>query len=132
MAVLQTTGYGKSKKEVEAMTIEEIKKKENYCIKWNAWRVSEDVVSHVHMEPGPEGDLILGLTTDELSNQFFNNTGYLQMYHKPGKEKRKSWPGYNYFRQIENFMSDHTEKGELYLEYLVGGCTYEDLYPFVQ
>ena len=78
-----------------------------------------------NMEPGLAGEL---MPTDELSYHFFSNTGYLQMYHKAGKEKRTSLLGYNYFRKIENFMSDQAEKGELYLEYLVGGCTYGELY----
>ena len=92
------------KEEVEAMTIEEITKEENDCMDQHAWRVSDDVVSCVRMEPGPTGDLILGLKIDELSNHFFNNTTYLQMYYKAGKEKRKSLPGYSYFQKIKTFM----------------------------
>ena len=45
---------GKLKEEVEVMTIEEIPKEEfNDCKERNAWRESEDVVSCVHIEPGP-------------------------------------------------------------------------------
>jgi hypothetical protein len=80
------------------------------------------------MEPGPAGDLMLCLVEDELPNQFFFNTKYFQIYHKAGKVKKKELPGYHYFTKIQNFMEDHTERGELFMEYRIGLCTKKGLY----
>ncbi len=87
---------GKSAKEIEAMTIDEIEKEEEECMKRNAWMVAEEVVEHVNMEPGPANDLMLAMLTDDSNNHFFYNAQELQAFHKSGKAKRKTLPGYNY------------------------------------
>lgn len=120
---------GITEEDIEAMGIDEIAKEEDECMERNAWKVADEVVERVHMEPGPAGDLMLGMLTEKPPNHFFYNTAELQIYHKSGKEKRKCLPGYNYFKKIEKFMDEHIERGELYLEYLMGGCTKDNDYP---
>ena len=56
-----------------------------------------------------------------------NNTNYLTNYHKTAKGKQKLLPGYHYFRKNERFI-EHIEKGELYMEYLMGACRKDGLY----
>ena len=43
------------------MTNEEISAEEETCMESNAWRVAEEVCERVHMEPGPAGDLMIGI-----------------------------------------------------------------------
>ena len=83
----------------------------------------------VHMEPGPASDLMLSLFEQDLSKHFFYNTKYLIQYHKAGKEKKKSVPGYNHFKKVETFMEEHGEKGELFYEKRVGNYTKDRSVP---
>ena len=62
------------------------------------------------------------MVTDKLEDQYCYNTDYLNAYHKASKAKEKDLPGYNYFGIIENFLSDHFERGELFFEYRQGSC----------
>jgi hypothetical protein len=118
----------KSCEEREAMAIEEINQAEENCMKENAWRVAQEVCERIHMEPGPAGDLMLGMMEDDVSNQFFYNTKELTAYQKTAKSKRRSLPGYYYLKKVEDFIGDHIEKGELYLEYRLGSCTKDKMY----
>ncbi len=119
----------KTAAEVEAMSIDDINQIEEDAIKDNAWQVCNEVTKRIHMEPGPAGDLMLAMTDQPLSQHFFSNTRYLQDFHKSGKEKRKSLPGYYYFQKILKFMEDHTDKGELYMEVRIGHCTRDGYNP---
>lgn len=107
--------------ELNKMTQDQLQALEEDCMKQNAWRVCEDVCERVHMEPGPAGDMMLCMVEDETL--FFYNIKELVDYQKSGKAKRKLLPGYNYFKKMENFIDEHGEKGELFLEYRLGGCT---------
>ena len=59
--------------ELEEMTIEEISAEEKTCMESNAWRVAQEVCERVHVEPGPAGDLMIGIV-DDMSDIFFYNT----------------------------------------------------------
>ena len=103
-----------------------LKKLEKELVEKNAWKVAQTVRERVHMEPGPAGDLMYS----EVSKpeQFFYNTQYLQDFHKSGKEKKKSLPGYHYFQKISNFVETHIRRGELFLEFRKGVCTRDGEY----
>ena len=110
------------KEELKNMTLQQINKLEEDIAEKNAWRVAHGVRERIHMEPGPAGDLMFAEVENESSAQFFNNTAYLLDYNKAGKEKKKHIPGYNYFLKIANFVDEHTERGEIFMEYRKGMC----------
>ena len=89
----------KSQDELYNMTIDEILQVEEECIQKNVLKVAEDLCSRVHMEPGPAGDLMIGMLTDKQKHQFFYNNDYLKMYRKASKKKKKECPGYYYLLQ---------------------------------
>lgn len=100
--------------ELEKMTIQDIENLEEEFTQKNVLKVCCDVKDRIHMEPGPANDLMLAFVDDTKKNHFFYNTDHLVEYHKAGKEKRRTLPGYNYFKKIENFMDNHSVRGELF------------------
>jgi hypothetical protein len=116
--------------ELKAMTQDQLEAAEEECMEKNAWRVCEDVCQRVHMEPGPAGDMMLCMVED--ASLFFYNTKELVQYQKSPKGKRKALPGYHYFKKIENFIDEHGEKGELFIEFRLGRCTKDGLYSLCE
>ena len=121
-----------TKEEIDAMTLDELKTEEASCMKKNAWRVCQDVhvSERIHMEQGPAGDMMLAMVEDETL--FFYNNRELVTYQKASKSNRKGLPGYHYFRKIEEFIDEHFEKSELFLEYRFGNCTRDGDYNLCQ
>ena len=114
------------------MTKDELDSKEEECTRKNAWNVCRNVSECIHMEPGPAGDLMLSMLEEE--HLFFYNSLELMKHLKiktTAKSQQYKLPGYYYFNKIEMFIDEHGERGELFIEYRLGGCT-KDGYEMCQ
>ena len=120
--------YGRE--ELDAMTKEELESKEEECTQKNAWNVCRNVSERIHMEPGPAGDLMFSMVEEE--QLFFYNSQELSTFLKTAKSQRYGLPGYHYFSKIETFIDEHSERGELFLEYRLGACTKDGDYAMCQ
>ena len=85
---------GLEKEQIDLLSVEEIKKREEDAVECNAWRISHDIAARIDGEPGPAGDCMKALVTSNVANQFFFNTKYLHAYTsaKSEVEKPSSWP----------------------------------------
>ena len=107
-------------KEIEKLTVAEMKELEEETMERNAWRVSEEVVSRIDGEPGTAGDCMKALVTNKRHQQFFFNTEYLQKYNATKSEKKKvQVPGHHYFKKIDSIISTSMISGEIFHEYCV-------------
>ena len=100
----------------------DITSKEEEAMEKNAWSVAQDDCQRILMEPGPAGDLVLGMVED-----FFYNTQYLVQFYMASEIRNRFVPGYHYFQKISTFIKEHQER-ELYLEYLMGAFRKDGLY----
>ena len=94
--------------------------------KKNAWKVAEEVTKIIDDEPGPAGDYMKSYVTTRQEQQFFFNTTYLLQYTSTKSDiNRATVPGNAYFSKIEKFTQEHSESGEMYMEFLKGSCEKE-------
>ena len=89
-------------KEIEKLTVAEMKELEEETMERNAWRVSEEVVSRIDGEPGTAGDCMKALVTNKRHQQFFFNTEYLQKYNAAKSEKKKIQVPGHHLRDCDN------------------------------
>ncbi len=68
----------------------------------------------------------------EEEELFFYNSQELSKYIKTARSQRYKLPGYHYFSKIERFINDHSERGELFIEYRLGGCSNDGEYVMCQ
>jgi hypothetical protein len=114
---------GLTSEEIDHLSSNELKEKENLCMEKNAWRVAYEVAAMIDDEPGPAGDFIKCYVTQQEKNQFFFNQRYLMKYAAVKTEaKKEQVPGCNYFKKIYTFIDSHCLLGEMFLEYLKGSC----------
>mgnify|MGYP002804378268 CR=1 FL=1 len=54
--------------------------------------------------------------------QFFFNTQHLRKFVSSSEARQNDVPGTAYFKKITQFIEEHMEVGELYLEYIKENC----------
>ena len=112
---------GLTEDEVNNLSVTDLQKRENDCMEKNAWKVAEEVAKIIDDEPGPAGDNVKSYMTTRQEKQFFLNTTYLLQYTSTKPEiNRVKVPGNAYFSKIEKFTQEHSESGEMYMEFLKG------------
>lgn len=113
---------GLTQEEIQALSLADIKKREELAMEQNAWRVAKDVAERINHESGPAGDFMQSYLTPQKHAQFFFNTEHLRQYVSSTESNQKGIPGCAYFKKISVCLKDHVQVGELYLEYLKGAC----------
>ena len=117
---------GLTEDEVKNLSVTELQQRENDCMEKNAWKVAEEVTKIIDDEPGPAGDYMKSYVTTRQEQQFFFNTTYLLQYTSTKSDiNRATVPGNAYFSKIEKFTQEHSESGEMYMEFLKGSCEKE-------
>lgn len=111
-----------TKEEIEELSLDDIKEREEEAMKRNAWQVAKDVVERIQHEPGAAGDFMQSFLTPQRDLHFFFNTEQLRQFVSSSESKQKHIPGFAYFNKISMFLKQHMQVGELYLEYLKGEC----------
>ena len=54
-----------TKEDIEELSIDDIKKREEETTEQNAWKVAKDVVDRIQYEPGPAGDFMQSFLTPQ-------------------------------------------------------------------
>lgn len=112
-----------SEEQIENLTIDQYEEIEAKCVEQNVWCISQEVKHKVFMELGQAGDLMLSHLTVNSEHQFFYNAKYLKTWlNTASKAKQLSLPGGFFFAKLEKYVSEHCEKGDLYIETLMGRC----------
>lgn len=87
-------------------------------MKYNAFKVCEEVATRVDGAVAPGGFLKAFVSTD-ISELFFWDKEYLTNYIANSTKKTITLvPGYHYYKKIDTFLGSHFIKGEKYLEFL--------------
>ena len=73
-------------------------------------------------QPAPAGDFMKAFVAPRENEQFFFIGKQLKEFTSAAETKQKDLPGHVYFQKIETFLKKHIQIGELYLEFLKGGC----------
>ncbi len=113
---------GLTNEEIDELSSNELKEKDNLSMEKNVWRVAYDVAAMIDDESGPAGDFIKCYVTQREKNQFFFNQPYLIKYAAAKTDAKKEVPGCNYFKKIYAFKDSHCLHGAMFLEYLKGSC----------
>jgi hypothetical protein len=112
---------GLSEDQLSQMTIEDLEKSELDRMKYNAYKVCDELTVRIDGAPAPGGHM-KAYSSEKSENLFFNNHGYLKDYISSSDKTRMSLPGANYFKLIQTFMEQHSEVGEKYMEYVRYCC----------
>jgi hypothetical protein len=112
---------GLSEDQLSQMTIEGLEKSELDRMKYNAYKVCDELTMRIDGAPAPDGHM-KAYSSEKSENLFFNNHGYLKDYLSSSDKTRMSLPGANYFKLIQTFMEEHFEVGEKYMEYVRYFC----------
>lgn len=110
-----------SEDEINSMTMNDYEEYEVKRMEKNAWFVADDLANRVDGAP-VLSSFIHGLVSFQSDDHFFFNKKELKVYNSASDATKKDVPGYNYFDKIYNFIDNHYEHGELYIEYLKGDC----------
>lgn len=78
--------------------------------------------SRVDGSPGPRGDDMEGIVSEDNTEQFYSDSTYLQDFLDASEAKRRSLLGYNYYSNLQSFYEKHFEEGELYIEFRKTSC----------
>ena len=113
---------GLTQDEITALSLDDIKKREELATEQNAWTVAWNVFERINHGPGPAGDYMQLFLTPHKNAQFFFNTEQLRQFVSAPDSKKKDITGSAYFKKINTFMEEHVQVGEPYLEYIKGDC----------
>ncbi|CAG2257842.1 unnamed protein product [Mytilus edulis] len=113
--------HGLSQEDQDAMTPSDLDKHKAAMMEKNAWAVAEVVSLRIDDAKGPAG-FIQAYVTEHPEDQFFWNGNYLKRYHESSKSAKATVPGHGYFKKIYEFIDQHCEVGELYIEYRKYRC----------
>ena len=118
---------GKSLKEflkeyLENMSFEEVETCELNKMKYNAFKVCEEVSHRVDGGVAPGGYIKAWVTPDEDSLFFWDQKRLHHYLANKDNQSEVSIPGENYYRKVENFMKNHFVMGEKYSEFLKFSC----------
>ena len=112
---------GFSEDQLSQMSIEDLEKSELDRMKYNAYKVCDELTVRIDGAPAPGGQM-KAYSSEKSENLFFNNHDYLKDYISSSDKNRMLLPGANYFKLIQTFMEQHFEVGEKYMEYVRYCC----------
>ena len=104
--------------EIQSLTAQEIENLEADGMKFNAFRVCEEVSFRLEGASGP-GSYLKSYVTKELGELFFFDKEYLDTYLS---ELNNTVPSCNYYRKLQQFTDNHCRKVEMYIAYLKFEC----------
>ena len=84
----------------------------------NAWRVAHDIALRIDDAPVLSDYIREFVTEREEEAFFFQQDPANHDYMKASESSKKHVPGYNYFAKICGYINDHSDAGELYMEFV--------------
>ena len=113
--------HDKSDQEIEKMTLKDYEKHEDERNERNAWRVANEKALCIDDAP-VLSDYIRAFVTEKDMEALFFNRSQLRDFIKAPDNSKSNVPGYNYFVKISDYISDHYDIGELYMEFIKDAC----------
>ena len=106
------------------MSFEEVETCELNRMKYNTFKVCEEVSQRVDRGVAPGGCIEVWVTLDEDSLFFWDQKHLHHYLANKDNQSEVSIPGENYYvnYKVENFMKNHFIKGEKYSEFLKFSC----------
>ena len=104
--------------EIQSLTGQEIEDLEADRMKFNPFRVCEEVSFRLEGVTGP-GGYLESYVAKELGELFFFDKEYLDNCLS---EPNNIVPGCNYYRKLQQFIDNHCRKGKKYIECLKFEC----------
>ena len=90
-------------------------------IERNAWRVANEIALRIDDAPVLSDFLRAFVTEKDMEAFFFNRSRLHDFIKAPGNSK-SNVPAYNYFVKICDYISDHYDIGELYMDFIKDAC----------
>ena len=100
------------------MTVLELEELDLERMKFNAFRVAEEVSERIDCSVAPDG-FMKSFVTRPADKLFYWDKEYLTNYLE---RKNKIVPGYNYYSKLENFSKAHIRIGNKCLEFVKFAC----------
>ena len=104
------------------MTYEELEHNELERMKYNAFKVCDELSLRIDGAAGPN-NYMKAYTSQKSEDLFFNNHANLKKYLAASEKNRVSLPGSHYFKLLQGFIQSHFEIGEKYIEFLRHSCS---------
>ena len=108
-----------SMEDIEELSSNDVEELELKRMKFNAFKVCEEVSQRLDGTTGP-GGYLKSLVTDSLDKLFFFDKEYADEYLS--KPKNATVPGCNYYQKLERFLENHCRKGEKFLKFVKFEC----------
>ena len=113
---------GISENELAMMESEDIEMLEYERMKFNAFKVCEEIAYRVDGAPAP-GGFLKGYVSENAGELFFSDQKYLLAYLNAAGKKKMSMPGATYYSKLEAFIRDHEDCGQKYAEVIKQACS---------
>ncbi|CAC5408352.1 unnamed protein product [Mytilus coruscus] len=104
------------------LSFDEYEKLEEDITIHNVLETCKDLSSRVDGSPGPRGDFMEGLVSEDKSDLFYTDAKYLKDFLDASETKKHSLSGYHYYFKLQSFYEKHFEEGELYIEFRKNSC----------
>ncbi|XP_070539440.1 uncharacterized protein [Ptychodera flava] len=111
-----------SPEEIQQLPLDDYTVRIENAMESNAFRVATDLACRVDDAPGPGGDFMKSYVTPKQDRQFFFDKPYLDRFTAASKGQKKMVPGHAYYTKLQQFIDDHYEIGDLYMEFLKFDC----------
>ena len=113
---------GMSEDEIQSMSLKEYECYEEMRMQSNAWYVSKIIQERIQDAP-VLNEYISSFVSDKPNEMFFPNQDLLHESSQKSSESAKDEvPGANYFKKILDFWKNHYKSGQLFMEFIKGGC----------
>ena len=106
---------GLSDNDVQKMPYAELESHELDRMKFNAFKVCDELTMRIDGAPAPNG-FMKAYTSEKKDRLFFKNHDYVKEFLSSSEKNKMTVPGCNYFNSIETFSQLHMETGEKYTE----------------
>ena len=117
----KTPYEGLSDEKIASMTLEELEELEHYRMKYNAFKVCDELTCRIDGATSP-GGFMKAFTSSDTDELFFNNHSCLKEYLAIS-DNAKTCTGKRYFDMLKKFSEQHIDHGEKYMEFLKCTCS---------
>lgn len=109
-----------SEEEISSLGLKEFEELEEKRMRENAWMVARELANRLDGAP-VLSEYIHGLVAEPIEEQFFDREN-IKLYSASSVNMKNTVPGAGYIRKTLEFFDTHFQVGELYMEYIKGGC----------
>jgi hypothetical protein len=111
--------------DISHLTLNDFEELEAQRMEKNAWYVTNELKDRIDGAP-VFNEYISAYTTEKSDCAFFLSKELLKDYQSSRGEKQKQVSGCHHMKNIIDFIEKHYHIGELFMEYIKGGCVESD------